>query len=473
MQRVRKLYDAQAQGVERFVASHDKRLILAYGTGCGKTPTAISALKAVLTNPDPRILVVCPAIVRLHWVHEFGVWAGWSAEPIEMGRHRTSGTKKALKARDAAYANPIQVTSYDLMGDVDPTGWDAIVFDEIHHLSDCTSKQSRMAQALMRANPGVPALGLSATLIPTDIWQLWHPMHLLFGSTWGKFPRAGKICWDFVGRYCDLIKNEYGTAVGAPKASRQSELRNRVLKVAHRLNREDIAKDLPPIDATLLRVPGLGLARNLHAVGKRTSGRPEVAHAVEWYRSLEADISHAVVLCYHRDVATALCESLKPHLKDTEIFRIDGSMPSAERVAVLANAEQAKSAVLVATSESIREGVRLMWAQKVLFAEWRQSPAQVVQVLGRFYSVGDSRRPQLQVLYDESLYGQAWTLMHRMGAVNKLLEGGNTERTVEEVFSPAEITDERLEELTRAMLSTHKLRDEAWTEESESEEDAW
>lgn len=475
-----KLYDAQKEGVRRFLDGTAARMVFNYGTGCGKTPTAITAILSHLSQhprfrvEDTRILVLCPAIVRRHWTREFERWASLPAWPVEMGRHRKSGTKKALAARDNAYQANIQIVSYDLAGEVDGSGWDAIVFDEIHHLSDFTSRQSRVAQRLMRENPGVAALGLSATLIPTDLWQLWHPMWLLFGNEWGRPPRAGKFCWDFVGRYCHVERNEYGSAPGVPRASRQAELKNRLSKVVHRLSREDIADDLPAIDCSVLDVPGESLSRGLLVVGKAPHVRPEVSYAVEWYKSLADDCRKVVILGYHRDLARTIAEALRVSVKaHVDIRTIDGSMPTAERVRVLEDVEHAERAVLVATSESIREGIRLMWADKVLFAEWRQSPAQVVQVLGRFQSVGDRRRPQIQVLTDESLYGASRKLLSRMAAFNRVLKAGSAEKAVEEVFAPGEMTEERLEQLTREMLKQGpRDQDSEWSDEQE-EIDEW
>lgn len=395
-----------------------------------------------------------------------------AAWPIEMGRTRKSGTKKALAARDAAYAGNVQVVSYDLASHVDETGWDAIIFDEIHHLSDCTSKQSRTAQRLMRNNPGVPCIGLSATLIPTELWQLWHPMHLLFGSKWGRAPKAGKIAWDFVGRYCHVERNEYGCAPGVPRESRQAELKKRLDAAAHRLNREDIADDLPPLDVSILDVPGDSLARGLQVVGKAPLVRPELSFAVDWFKSLEADVHHVVLLAYHRDVARGIADAIAGITGEFPLY-IDGSMPTGERVNILALAETMPKAVLVATSESMREGVRAMWAQKVLLVEWRQSPVKVIQTLGRFYSVGDRRRPQIQVLTDESLYGAARKLVGRMSAYNKLIKAGNTEETVEAIFAPAEMSEAKLEERTRQMLADGpRGQDCEWSEEQE-EADEW
>jgi hypothetical protein len=448
------------------------RYIFAYGTGVGKTPTAIVAMTRFLEGrKQPRILVVCPAIVRRHWQAEFGRWAALEAKPIEMGRRRATGSKAALRARDEAYAASIQIVSYDLLPEVTAEGWDGLIFDEIHHLGDYGSKQSRIARALLAANPGVPALGLSATLVPTHVHQLWHPLHLLWPGDWGRPPRTGNIPWQFVAKYQDILDDGYGKRPGPARQDRVDELHARLDEVAHRLVREDIAADLPAVDARALELPGHGLDRGLHMVGKV---RQEVVAAGQWFEALPPDITHAVILCYHRQLAADIQHKIVSSLpRGWSVIGINGQDTTAKRVEALAQAEDAPRCVVVATSESIREGIRLMWAQRVLFAEWRQSPKQVIQTLGRFQSVGDTRRPQIDVLTDESLREKAAVLMQRIEDINGIMKAGSTEDKIATVFGPKAMTPERMASATQAMLAARaQAFDPDWVED-EVETDAW
>lgn len=470
------LYPAQQLGVQRFLASGGKYL-LAYGTGVGKTPTAIVAMLTYLyrlgKRGGERILVVCPAIVRRHWVSEFERWSGRLACPIEMGRNRRTGTKAALAARDAAYEAPIQIVSYDLLPQVAAQGWDGIIFDEIHHLGDCGSHQSKTARALVHANPTAALLGLSATLIPTRLHQLWHPLHLFWPGDWGRAPRTGSIPWQFVSRWQYIEDNGFGKFPGAAREEKLPELRSLLGQVAHRLTREDIAADLPPLDVKALELPGSGLGRSVVVAGRP---RPQVTAVGQWLEALPEDITHAVVLCYHRELAALIAgRAGEVQAGHWRIILLTGASSPASRVAALAEAEQSERVVLVATSEAIREGVRLMWAQRVLFAEWRQSPAQVLQVLGRFQSVGDVRRPSIDVLTDESLREQAGTLLQRVSDINGVLKAGSAEDKVAEVFGPAELSEQRMAELTKAMLADRPTAlDPEWAEASEGEdENGW
>ena len=444
------LYPAQAAGVERYCQSPGGRMLLAYGTGCGKTPTAIRAIVerdemlaylARELRPALRILVVCPAMVRRHWCREFQRWAGLEALPIEMGRHRTSGTKEAKRLRDAAYAARIQVVSYDLVGEVDADSWDYIVLDEVHHLSHPTSKQSKMIHSLLAANQRAGCLGLSATLIPTDVRQIWHPLMLLFGARkWGKPNRRGGLSWEFADEYCGIERNDYGCAPGKGREEALPKLREEVEKVAHRLTRRDILPDLPPLNVRMLDIPG-----------QRTD---LVQAAADWGAQLGSDVRKIVILTYHRSLAKAIVQPFGSGDQDAEIVRdIDGSMPTAQRDAILRECEESASCVLVATSESLREGIRMMWAEHVLLLEWRQSPAQVLQILGRFQSVGDPRKPQLDILTDESMATEAAKLLDRIAVVNKVIAAGDAEHKVAELFQPRELTEDRLTTLTLELFA--------------------
>ncbi len=462
------LYPAQQEGVRRVLEASGRRYILAYGTGCGKTATALSAIDQFLEREargNPRVLVVCPAMVRRHWAREAGRWLGVMAHPVEYGRERRL-SKTAAAHRDRAYRARWQVVSYDLLGQLPREGYDAIVLDELHHLAHWQSRQSGLARALVGGNPDALVVGLTATLIPTEVKQLWHPLALMFGTkAWGRLPRVGDCSWDFAKTYCRIETTPYGKRVHGARDDAMPELQRRLAEVSHRVVREDICADMPPLNVQMLDIAGTSLSHDVAgpgAVGKA---------AVQWVGELPSDITHAVVLTYHRKLAQHIAAELGAREPGSVLY-IDGTLSTAQRSVVLRHAEARERCILVATSESIREGVRLMWAQKVLMAEWRQSPVMVIQVLGRFQSVGDTRRPQVDVLTDESLYGAANTLIERTTAINAVLRAGKVENVVESVFRARDLTDERLTELTATMFATHRPRDVAWQEDND-DDNAW
>lgn len=460
-----KLYPVQEDGVAHVLASKGRRYVLAYGTGCGKTATALTAIDHFCGREglaDPKVLVVCPAMVRRHWAREAGRWLGVMAHPVEYGRERRL-TKRLAAQRDFAYRARWQVVSYDLLGQLPREGYDAIVLDELHHLSNWQSQQSGLARALVGGNPEALVVGLTATLIPTEVKQLWHPLALLFGTReWGRLPRVGDCSWEFARLYCRIETTPYGKRIHGARNEAMPDLQRRLATVSHRVVREDICADLPPLDVKMLDIPGTALD---HPVGAHNAA---TRAAIQWAKDLAGDITHAVVLTYHRKLAQHIAAELGAREPGTVLY-IDGTMTTAQRAIVLQMAENMDRCTLVATSESIREGVRLMWAQKVLMAEWRQSPVMVIQVLGRFQSVGDTRRPQVDVLTDESLYSAASTLIERTTAINAVLRAGKVENVVESVFRARDLTESRLAELTQTMFAAHRPRDAAWQEDSDDD----
>ena len=455
------LYPAQTEGVRRIVATHYGRYILAYGTGCGKTATALSSLKARGISAADDVLVVCPAMVRRHWAAEAKRWIGQDLHPIEYGRTRKLAARNEVR-RDLAYGAKWRVVSYDLLREVDVGPYAAIVFDEIHHIAHWSSRQATLARTVADQNPEAMVLGLSATLIPTEVAQLWHPLRVVFGpNEWGEVPRSGPVNWDFASAFCKLDKSEYGTRVYGAKEAAMPRLKQKLAPLAHRITREDIHADSPPLSVRMCEVPGSSVS----SPGELSAASTQ---AVLWHHDLPPDITHAVILTYHRHIAHAIAARLATN-KVHDVRVIDGSLGPARRGIILEECAAAPSCLLVATSESIREGVRLMWAQKVLMAQWRQSPVQVVQVLGRFQSVGDSRRPDIEILTDDSLYSAAMTLLERTRAINAVLSAGKTEAVIQRIFKPKEMTEARMGDLTRQMLASHGERDEAWSEESDDE----
>ncbi len=429
--------------MRKFLDAPTSRMLLIYGTGCGKTPTAIRCafshfrreMSLRVTQPIvPRILVVCPALVRRHWCREFMKWEQVEALPIEMGRRSKSGSKAAKELRKRAYQARIQVVSYDLLREIEPKGWDYLIIDEIHHLRDPMSKQSRAVATLLKLNPAIPTLGLSATLIPTVIKQVWNPLRLLFGQqTWGHPSRTGGISWKFAEEYCGIEQTDYGCSIGNGIPEKLDELKKKISRVSHRLTRTDIAADLPALNVRMLDVPGM---------------RSDLADtAVQWVDQLGSDVRKVVLITYHRSLATSLVQTLSEDPKCT-VLHIDGALSTTERDEILQRCETLERVVLVTTSEAIKEGVRLMWAEQVLLVEWRQAPAQVIQLLGRFQSVGDPRKPQIDILFDESLISEATTLVNRISQINTVLGSGETERMISETFTPKELTPNQITSMT-------------------------
>ncbi len=441
------LYPGQAEGVDRFMKlKTPRRAVFAWDTGCGKTAAAATVMRRVEKEirselgRGARILILCPALVRDHWKRELVVWApelSPHARSIYWGPTSKSASGTKVAERQAAYMARIQIVSYDLIKHIDKDGWDLIIADELHHIANPeTQVAGHFLKFFTRLGRAPSCLGLSATLIPTEATQLWNPMRILFPDDgWGRSYRGG-IAWTFKRRYCNLETSEYGTDAFGVREDMRGELRTRLLKRCHVLTRQDIAPNLPPLD--------------LHAVTLDFQTRNRKGNCKVTYRCVEwaegnAAVDKIVVLVHHRAAARAIRDQIRETSLDLRLHHlhyIDGSVPTHARDSTLINCATAPKAILIATHDSLLEGIRLMWADQVLIDEWSQSPGKMTQLMGRFNSVGSSRRPCVNLAVDEDTYGPAQTLIYRLKVVTDLLNAGKTQLSIiDELERAGEMSD--------------------------------
>lgn len=425
------------------------RLMLAAETGCGKTAMAIRTATELGLK---RILVVCPAIVRRHWAGEFSKWAGRiDVGIIEMGFKRKPPSKKAELIRLWSYSRNVQIVSYDLLGHVNPYQWDMIIIDEAHNVGWPGSLQSKLARNLVKANPSAHILCLSATLMPRSPLQVWHLLYLLGCRDVGHLSKSGNVPWKFIYNYFEVIKNEYGEAPGALRDDKAGELQELVESYAVVVRREDIAPSLPP-----LRVAPLYVA---------TSGERLYA---DWLRTMPQDITHAVILPYHHAEA-AVAAGVACQIKGVTPFYIDGTMPPGQRSERLEVAAQPRPGltVLVATQESVSEGIRFMWAQKALITEPQAVPGKLTQLLGRFNSVGSTARPLVEVAIEDGKESVCDIVLERAAEINAVMQRSVAD-AVTTTFAPQAITAERAEASLSRLFNDAEL-----APVSEWESDEW
>lgn len=412
-----RLYPAQQTLVDAVLARPGRplRTLIAAETGTGKSGMALTLATRLVPQ---RMLIVCPAIVRVHWRDEIAKWApGWegNAGIIEFGRDRKMPSKPAEARRAHSYAQSIQIVSYDLVGEVEARLWDVIIVDECHALGAPLSKQSKNIAALVDANPSANVIMLSATPVPTVMKQLWHPLYLLEGDKWGKPSATGDVSWTFARRYCGIVSTEHGKAIGNGTPGGLERLGDDLRGVMHRLTAKEVAPDMPP-----LRVSPL-YAKKL-----------DVTFFKDWIKSLESDVTHAVIFTHLK--ATARTVETIAHATGWPVTYLDGEVPAGTRANRLKEIAALPRHILVATYDSLSVGVRLLWPQRALICEFSASPKTTAQVLGRFAAVGDARRPAVHCVVrpgDEQLAG---TLLNRVGTIAAAIGSGGQDEALSATF---------------------------------------
>lgn len=317
----------QVSGAQALVER--RKMLLGDEPGLGKTRTALEAVRLLGAE---RIAVVCPAIVRSHWLaeaHAMGLGLG-IVESYNMVT--TSEVTRAIMGKA-----------------------DVLLVDEFHLCKHRNSKRSKavfgssgIAKAVLAR--GGRVWGLSGTPMPRNPSELYAIMSSLWPQTLANLGLDNYIAW--LNRFCRYRVGMYGVKVyGAAHVDQLRELLGRVM--VRRLVK-DVAPELPPLrwDHTTLDAPSVAdillaeadldpvtraaleagelppmspqLARYRHQVGDLKAGvaaemiREELANAP----------GKKVVFAYHRSVLDRLEADLG---KDFGVARIDGSTPEIRR----------------------------------------------------------------------------------------------------------------------------------------------
>ncbi len=426
---MKQLHDYQLAAVERSLA--ERRHILNFEMRVGKTPTAIeTARKSGATSA----LIVCPAMVRRHWVHEFNEW--WPDNP-GVGEIIYGPTAKLSKPktaeRERAYIAPIKVVSYAAMKHaVELHSYDAIVFDEGHYLGGFNKRKEVAFDLVNRYSPTALVQHLTGTLMPNSPEQFWHQATVLWPGRFGKL-------MEYRQRYmlCEQNSGNFDVWRGLNPGMAE-ELRERIAGVSSRVTRRDIAHLIPPMDVRPLRVRGkhmrLAGAANEADVSRRLAAiaLDKVDRMVEW--AAMQPPGPMAVMVYHKHVAEMV--GLKLRDKGYNVAVISGDLPTAKRLAALEVAKQA-GATLVATMPSVGIGIDLSTFGNVLFAELAYRPETVLQAMSRFSLHGGIVSPAITVLLTEGgIDERVWLMLReKIKTINTAVRAGESGAAVEDVLN--------------------------------------
>lgn len=400
------------------------RFLFTYETGVGKTAVAI---RMACKTKSQRVLVVCPAMVRRTWRREFQKWAPDLSEKvavIEWGAEAKLASAYA-KARAEAYASDIQIISYDLLGQVEAQGWDFVILDEIHHLQNPLSQQSKRASKLLKINPQAHVIGLTATLVPHEIKNIWHPLHLLWPNEFGKPTKSNGISWSFLARYCLREETQYGVRYYGTKAGAPEALAERLKGKMQRVTKADARAYLPRIQAEPFYV----------------SGQAKVVDtAIEWARGHEGKVG---IFTHLRSTAEEIATRLAAVIEGVPCLLSHGGHTTAHRDALLQVLGASERCYFVGTYHAFLEGVDLSGLETVLIAEWGTRTADLVQFLGRF-ARHEAARAHIQYLLREGTSDEvkALAIQEKLEVLEKLFKAGTGENLLKDVFQERELTDD-------------------------------
>lgn len=427
------LFPFQAAGVEHALEQYRRgrqALLLADDPGVGKSAQSLTIAKEMGFK---RLLVICPASLRLNWLREIEMWHGEPAQVV-------------LDGKAKLYSDASVVISYNLVGMVKTQPFDFIIIDESHNCHNADTQRTKLILGSNKTDRGLvdktPSIFLTGTPTPngrpSELWPIIYRC-------------APEIIdymkyWTFVDRFC-LVQDDGQGGVLIRGAKRQAELYARLRGSGFMIRRlkEDVLKDLPLKRYKMVVFPADNEARKvLHKesafsadeilrhgapVGsalpgyRREMGIAKVPQAVEYIRDmLDGGVEKIVVFAHHVEVIGLLRQALG----DYGVEVITGATSATARQAAVDQFQKDPTRrVFIGNILAAGVGVTLTAAQDVVLVESSWVPGENDQAIDRLHRIGQIGSVLAHILVvegslDAKILGSA---AHKAGDVGKILDG--------------------------------------------------
>lgn len=224
---------------------------LHFDAGLGKSAISIAVAKEIGAR---RILVICPATVRLVWQKELALW--WPDSPpvviVDGALPQVNEAIFVVNYDKLSLSNSKVDYLQELMGFAGTQPFDLMIVDEAHALKNPKSKRTvAVFTHLMPLTKKVVAL--SGTPAPNHAGELYAPICALAPQLLLRPSGALMSQISFENRFCE-VEEKY---IGAGKTVRQivgsknlNELRDMIRTFMLRETKKRVLQELPPLQFT-------------------------------------------------------------------------------------------------------------------------------------------------------------------------------------------------------------------------------
>jgi len=381
--------------------------------GLGKTIISIGIINA---KGVKKILIVCPASLKINWSRELEKWL--------VNKNLTIGiADKKFPDTDVVIVNYDLLKKYETQ--IKRQNWEMVIADEAHYVKNRKAKRSiLLSEITAQISQRLLLTGTPIANRPEELFQL---LHILDPNRWNKF-------FTFAMRYCDAKNNGYGWDYSGSSNMRELQSILRETLMVRRL-KKDVLTELPPkirqvIEiqaegdaAKLIKQSADGVARieELRKTEKKLKAskasmdkadydkaieeleakfsatfeelatlRHETALAkvpdvIEHCRSVLEETNKIVVFAHHKDVI----DKIKVALAEFNPVIVIGDMDNDARQVSVDNFQQDQSVrVFVGTIDAAGVGLTLTAGSTVIFAELSWVPGKITQAEDRCHRIG-------------------------------------------------------------------------------------
>lgn len=460
-------YPYQVQGIRWLDAV--KRALLADEPGLGKTMQSCCAA-------DARIVVVCPAAMRVEWQREFARWRP------ELTSYVVTGTKPVDPG--LLWQHDVIVINYDVLAAhieaLTKLPITTVIVDEAHAVKTLDklnpkrlagSKRALAVAALAEATTS-KVYFLTGTPLenrPIELWPMLYMMspgewqdYVAFGKRycagrWGKLPGRQREGWNFNGQ---SNKAELHERLSARMLRRTKDELDLPAKVRQTLfvplddkTAAEYREAVRDFEAWVAQEGGpraVMAHRAAPAVTRltalrRLAARGKLEAALEWI------VTHAegtgrplVVMGHHREVTDGLASTLLAtqfrtptgERRNFRVGRIIGGMNEAERTADKDAFQAGQLDVIVCSIQAAGVGLTLTRASETLFIERPLKPSLAVQAEDRIHRITQRNRCTITYLDAHGTIDQ-WTrelLADKTSTVAGVVDGVELDDSEAEAF---------------------------------------
>lgn len=376
--------------------------------GTGKTIQAIATFNRLnYAEKAFRILIVCPAIMRLVWRDELKTWL----------RNKDLTTLVVTNGKTLAQteSHDITIVSYDLLPKkssrelLKTQTFDLLIFDEAHYLKNRKAKRTKVCleQIWKICKYRICLTGTPFRQSVVDGFTLFNRID---PDTFPEF-------WEFAHAYCNVSRTPFGHTFTGVKNSKalKTLIRDRFFL---RYKKEDVLPDLPPKTFQQITLPwdeyaviprasnekealqmeallvkkalekGVDMAAPVNLSQHRKLQGIKIVPAVAEFVSQKLDEGIPVVLfAWHRDVISGLAAALEGYKPSV----ITGDTPNKLRHSHIQNFQEGKSNLIILQYIAGGIGVTLHRSSTCVLAELDWVPATISQGVDRLHRIGQKK----------------------------------------------------------------------------------
>lgn len=415
--------------------------------GLGKTIQGIGFVNALRVVHAARVLVICPASLRINWLREWRAWCVVNVVP----RIITDAWPRTMAEADLFGDGLCAIMSYEgavkWRQQIETVSWDVAIFDEAHNLKNGKSLRTKMilGGGRERRKPirADRRLFLTGTPIVNRPEELWPLIHAIDPAGIGSNRKAFFDRYIYETRHLGELHNF---------------MRHRFM--VRRL-KADVLKELPPKRRQVILLEGVGIDKAVaaeremmarkaaelremaveNAVARMAQWRgaamtemSRIRHetavaktpaAIEHIRGVLEEGGKAIVFAHHHDVLDMIAAAFP------RAARVDGRQSAEERDSnVRRFQDSSQCRLFIGGLRAAGVGLTLTAASTVVFVELDWTPAAMMQAEDRAHRMGQRDSVLVQYLVVDRSIDQAMSaaLIKKAEVIEKILDGQSTER---------------------------------------------